>query len=78
VTGRAPRADRRRARTRDDQLRRRAACRGSRYYAPADALGALLPRVLPSGRPSGSSRRIAAGGSSPTAASSSTCTSIAC
>ena len=48
----------------------------SRYLAPGGPLGALLSRVLPTGRPSASSKRNADAGWSPIAASSSTCTSI--
>ena len=69
---RAAHADRPDAR---GSLRRRAALALALLRA-GDALRALLSRVLPARRPSGSSRRIGAAGWSPSAASSSTCTSI--
>ena len=50
----------------------------SRFLRPGDALAALLSRVLQAGTRDERSRRIADAGSSPTAACSSTCTSIAC
>ena len=63
--------------SREDGVRRGAAVPLALLRA-GGALAALLPRVFPAGAPSARSRRIGAAGWSPTAASSSTCTSIGC